>query len=165
MRKDTWNYKPKTFKELTVGDKVYMVENGKNYPTLNTWEIVSMEDVYLQYPDRHWKKFKIRQIQGIYGMYPWMFKIYPYVESREYDLEIFGFHYESYVEIWCGHKVYSDKNVAFHSIKKHLDNRMKKNKARLKKLQKALDYEQKMMDYIHTEVSDDVLKQLDYKKK
>ena len=60
-------------------------------------------------------------------------------------------------------KLYSDKNIAFHSLQHYLKQKIKQNTARLKKLQAALEYQQKMLDYTYTEVSPDELNKLNYK--
>jgi hypothetical protein len=164
-RSNNWAYEPKKFKDCKVGDEVYYLCNKRNYPTLRTFVIDAIEDVDLVHPTRHWKKFKIREVQSIYAVYPWMFKLYPYDEKHPhvFEKEIYGYNHRGWMEPWMTGKLYSDKKIAFHSLQHYLKQKIKQNTARLKKLQAALEYQQKMLDYTYTEVSPDELNKLNYK--
>jgi hypothetical protein len=160
-KSNNWNYSPKKFKDCVVGDVIYFVETGRNFPTLRAYEIVSEKDVDLKYPDRHWKKFSIREVESVYATYPWMFRVVTFDgRPSTIDLEIYGYDAGSWMEEWCGFKVFSDKKVAFHSCQRHLKKRMKKNAGRLKKIQAALDYESNMMQYIYDSFTPDELNEL-----
>lgn len=164
-KSNNWAYEPKKFKGCKVGDEVYYLFNKRNYPTLRTFVIDAIEDIDLVHPTRHWKKFKIREVQSIYVTYPWMLKIYPYDEKHPhiFEKEIYGYNYNAWMEQWMSGKLYSDKKNAFHSLQHHLKQKIKQNTAKLKKLQAALDYQQKMLDYTYTEVSEEELNKLNYK--
>ena len=162
-RSNNWNYIPKKFMDCVVGDVIYFVDTGRDFPTLRAYEIVSEKDVYLKYPDRHWKKFSIREVESVYDTYPWMFRVVTFGgRPSTIDLEIYGYDDGSWMEEWCEHKVFSDKKVAFHSCQRHLKKRMKRNAGRLKKIQKALEYESNMMKYICDSFTSDELNELNF---
>ena len=59
---------------------------------MRAYEIVFEKDVDLKYPDRHWKKFSIRDVESVYATYPWMFKVVTFDgRSSTIDLEIYGY--------------------------------------------------------------------------
>ena len=114
-KSNNWGYEPKKFMDCKVGDEVYYLFNKRNYPTLRTFVIDAIEDVDLVHPTRHWKKFKIREVQSIYSVHPWMFKLYPYDEKHPhvFEKEIYGYNHRGWMEPWMLGKLYSDKKIAF----------------------------------------------------
>lgn len=131
-------YNPKRFKDLYPGDLVYLVRTNGHYPMIHVYRYVRDEDVDLQYPTRHWKKFFLEDIED-----DELNKTFPIWRCHrgEFPKDIYGYDSGSYSEKYSTYfRLMSDKRLAVNALEACVCRLRKKEYAAIKRLRERYHY-------------------------
>ncbi len=148
MKNDKFD--PIRFDQLHIGDYVYSVYTKGIPMYISRYKIVDINEDSLDFPYRHWKNFKLveeplddKNVKGFYN------KILCCGGGlSEFTINVYDNYFGAYVKNWCQDRIYSDKNVAYHSLLKHLKKKMIKNAGKMKEAQRKLKLTSELYDAV-----------------